>query len=138
MIAATAYTTTLWPLWVYLGAVVVLVVGMLGLSYVLGQRGHLRATGEPYESGIVSTGTARLRMSAKFYLTGMFFVIFHLETVFIFAWAIAFRELGWAGYIEMAIFIGILIVALVYLWRMGALDWGTSRRQKQLKQARKS
>jgi NADH-quinone oxidoreductase subunit A len=113
---------------VYCGAVVVLVASMLALSHILGQRHMDRATSEPYESGIVSTGSARLRLSADFYLVAMFFVIFDLEAVFIFAWAIAFREVGWAGYTEILIFIGILIAALIYLWRQGALDWGTVRR----------
>lgn len=118
-------TTTLWPLVVYSGAVIVLVTSMLALSYILGQRHQGGATGEPYESGIVSTGSARLRLSVEFYLVAMFFVIFDLEAVFLVAWAIAFRELGWVGYIEVVVFIGILLTALVYLWRQGALDWGT-------------
>jgi NADH-quinone oxidoreductase subunit A len=120
---------TLWPLLVYFIAVVALVGVMLGLSYVLGERHAERATGEPYESGILTTGSARVRFDAKFYLIAMFFVIFDLEAVFILAWAIAFRDLGWAGYVEVIIFIGVLISALVYLWRLGALDWGTSRRK---------
>jgi len=122
--ARTLYPTILWPLIAYFAAVVALAAAMVGLSYGLGQRHRERATGEPYESGIVSTGTARLRVSAQFYLVAMFFVVFDLEAAFIFAWAIAFRELGWAGYIEILIFIGVLLAALVYLWRMGALDWG--------------
>src|SRR5262245_59580896 len=97
---------------------------MLCLSYLLGQRHHERATSEPYESGIVSTGSARLRFSAKFYLIAMLFVIFDLEAVFIFAWAIAFSELGWGGYLGALIFIGVLFAALIYEWRIGALDWG--------------
>jgi NADH-quinone oxidoreductase subunit A len=121
-------TTALWPMVVYCGAVIALVASMLALSHILGQRHTDRATGEPYESGIVSTGSARLRLSADFYLVAMFFVIFDLEAVFIFAWAIAFREVGWAGYMEILVFIGILIAALIYLWRQGGLDWGTVRR----------
>jgi NADH-quinone oxidoreductase subunit A len=109
---------------VYAAAVIVLVGGMIGTSYVLGQRHRDRATGDPYESGIVSTGSARVRLSVKFYLVAMFFVIFDLEAVFLFAWAVAARELGWAGYAEALVFIGILVAALVYLWRRGALDWG--------------
>ncbi len=124
-----ANTVTLWPLLVYFGAVIVLAAGMLGISYVLGERHKERATGEPYESGILSTGSARIRLSAKFYLVAMFFVIFDLEAVFIFAWAVAWRELGWIGYIEVVVFIVILLAALIYLWRVGALDWGTSRRK---------
>ncbi|MAU00190.1 MAG: NADH-quinone oxidoreductase subunit A [Anaerolineaceae bacterium] len=121
--------TTIWPFVVYGTAVFLLVAAMLGLSYVLGERHKDRARNEPYESGITATGSARLRLSAKFYLVAMFFVIFDLEAVFIVAWAIGLMELGWAGYIEIAIFIGVLLAALVYLWRLGALDWGpqTSR-----------
>jgi NADH-quinone oxidoreductase subunit A len=111
---------------VYAAAVIVLVGGMIGTSYVLGQRHRDRATGDPYESGIVSTGSARVRLSVKFYLVAMFFVIFDLEAVFLFAWAVAARELGWAGYAEALVFIGILVAALVYLWRRGALDWGAT------------
>jgi NADH-quinone oxidoreductase subunit A len=122
-------TLTLWPLVVYFVLVIVLAASMLGISYVLGERHKERATGEPYESGILSTGSARIRLSAKFYLVAMFFVIFDLEAVFIFAWAIAWRELGWVGYIEVVVFIVILLAALIYLWRLGALDWGTSRRK---------
>ena len=96
---------------------------MLGLSYVLGQRHKGRHTDEPFESGIVSTGSARIRFDIRFYLVAMFFVIFDLESMFIFAWAIAAREVGWQGYIEILIFIGVLIAALIYLWRLGALDW---------------
>ncbi len=119
----------LWPLAVYFVAVLVIVTGMLGLSYILGQRHHDRATGEPYESGIVSTGSARMRFDAKFYLNAMFFVVFDLESVFVVAWAIALHSAGWAGYIVMSIFIGVILVALIYLWRAGALDWSPIRRR---------
>jgi NADH-quinone oxidoreductase subunit A len=97
---------------------------MLVLSYLLGQRHKERATGEPYESGIVSTGSARLRFSIKFYLVAMLFVIFDLEVAFIIAWAIAFRELGWTGYLGVLFFIGVILAALIYEWRLGVLDWG--------------
>ena len=119
----------LWPLAVYLLIVVMLVVAMLGLSFVLGQRHHNRATGTPYESGILSQGSARVRLSAKFYLVAMFFVIFDLEAVFIFAWAIAVRETGWTGYAEATSFIAVLLATLVYLWRVGALDWSQGSRR---------
>jgi NADH-quinone oxidoreductase subunit A len=125
---STAHPVLLWPLLVYFAAVILLVATMLGLSYLLGQRHDQPATGQPYESGIVSTGSARLLLSADFYLVAMFFVIFDLEAVFLFAWAVAARQVGWAGYIEVLIFIGILVAALVYLWRIGALDWGTMGR----------
>lgn len=118
----------LWSLLVYAIAVVVLVVSMIALSSVLGQRHRERATGDPYESGIVPTGTARLRLSAQFYLVGMLFVMFDIEAVLIFAWAIAAREVGWPGYAAVSVFIGILVVALLYEWRLGVLDWGKPAR----------
>ena len=117
----------LWPLGIYLALVLGLVGAMLGLSYVLGQRHHDRSTDFPYESGILSEGSARVRLSAKFYLVAMFFVIFDLEAVFLFAWAVAVRETGWAGYAEAFVFIFILLIALGYLWRVGALEWGSGR-----------
>jgi len=121
------HITVLWPWLVYSALVVLLTAGTLGITYLLGERHRDRATGVPYECGIVPTGTARLHHSARFYLMAVFFVIFDLEAVFVFAWAVSVRESGWAGYLEMLVFIGILMAALVYLWRTGALDWGPSR-----------
>lgn len=120
----------LWPLVVYAFAVVTLVAATIAVSYPLGQRHHERTTTRPYESGSPLTGPARLRISISFYLVAMFFVVFDVESIYIFAWAIAWRQLGWTGYIEVLVFIGILLTALVYLWRLGALDWGTSGRRK--------
>ena len=97
---------------------------MLGLSFVLGQRHSQPATGEPYEGGIVSAGSARLRFSSQFYLIAMLFVIFDVETIFIVSWAIAFQQLGWYGYLGMLIFVILLFVVLIYEWRNGALDFG--------------
>jgi len=116
--------SALWPLGVYFAAVVVIITAMIAISSVLGERHREKQTDEPYESGIVSTGTARVRFDVKFYLIAMFFVIFDLEAVFIFAWAVSIRENGWPGYAEMAVFIGVLTATLVYLWRIGALEWG--------------
>lgn len=118
------YLLNLWPLTVYFIAVVGLIIAMLLLSYVLGETHRGRATDEPYEAGAPITGTARQKLNPKFYLVAMFFVIFDLETIFVIAWALVARSLGWAGYIEILIFIGVLLAALVYLWRLGALDWG--------------
>ena len=104
-----------------------MVTAIVGLSALLGQRHRERATGIPYESGMLPTGSARLRFSAEFYLIAMFFVIFDLESVLVFAWAVAVRELGWAGYAEVGVFSAVLIAALAYLWRSGALNWERSR-----------
>lgn len=116
----------LWSVLVYFGAVLVVVSCMIGVSYLLGERHRERATGEPYESGIVSTGGARVKLSAHFYLVAVFFVIFALEAVFLFAWAVAVEEVGWLGYVEILVFVAILVAAWAYLWRIGALDWSPS------------
>jgi len=116
----------LWPFLLYFFLVIGLATLML-LTFLLGERHRERATGEPYESGMVITGSARLRFDVQFYLIAVFFVIFDLEALFIFAWAVGLRELGWTGYIEIAVFIGLLFVALIYLWRVGGLELTTRR-----------
>jgi len=130
MVDHTTANAALWPMAMYFAAVIIIVTVMITLSYVLGERHRERQTAEPYESGIVSTGTARVRFDVKFYLIAMFFVIFDLEAVFIFAWAVSVRETGWTGYAEMMLFIGILAAALIYLWRLGALEWAGLVRKK--------
>jgi NADH-quinone oxidoreductase subunit A len=116
--------TVLWPLLAY-GAIVFTLVGaILGLSYFLGQHHKERATNEPYEGGILSIGSARLRFSAQFYLIAMLFVIFDVETIFIFSWAVTFKELGWVGYAGVLVFALVLFIVLIYEWRNGALNFG--------------
>jgi NADH-quinone oxidoreductase subunit A len=122
---AQTLSSELWPMAVYFAAVVALVTAMIAFSFILGERHREKQTAEPYESGIVSTGTARVRFDIKFYLIAMFFVIFDLEAAFIYVWAVSLRETGWAGYLEMLLFTGVLAAALVYLWKLGALEWGT-------------
>jgi len=125
----SAPDTALWPLAVYFFVVIALVTAMLLISFFLGERHKERTTGESYESGIIPTSSARVRFDVRFYLIAVFFVIFDLEALFIFAWAVALRELGWTGYLEILIFIGILVAALVYLWRIGALELRTTRQK---------
>lgn len=96
---------------------------MYGLSFILGQRHTDRETNFPYESGIKTTGSARVRFSARFYIVAMLFVIFDLEVVFLFGWAIGAKQLGWPGYWGLLVFIAILVAGLIYEWRVGALDW---------------
>jgi NADH-quinone oxidoreductase subunit A len=134
----TALNPAIWPLAIYFLATLLLVILILAVSFVLGQRHRSRAADEIYECGLVSTGSSRVRFAAKFYLMAMFFVIFDLESVFILGWSVAVRELGWIGYFEVSIFIGILLAALFYLWRVGALDWGTLKQKKDAQKIRGS
>jgi NADH-quinone oxidoreductase subunit A len=127
-----------WPFGVYAVAVLLVTAAILVISYVLGPRHRQRTTGQPYESGSPPTGSARLRFSITFYLVAMFFVVFDVESIFLFAWAVAWHRLGWRGYIEVLIFVGFLLTALVYLWRLGALDWGTVQLQKDARRRRRA
>ncbi|MXZ43511.1 MAG: NADH-quinone oxidoreductase subunit A [Gammaproteobacteria bacterium] len=118
------------PFLLYTLAVIVILSVTLLFSWFVGSKArHGRAQDIPYESGIVPVGEAEnMRLSIEFYLVAIFFVIFDLETIFIVGWAIAFREVGWMGYIAVAIFIVMLLIALAYEWRTGALDWGIKSR----------
>jgi NADH-quinone oxidoreductase subunit A len=112
----------------YVAEIAIVLIAALVLSYVLGVRHRDKRTDVPFESGILPVGEAHIRLSAKFYLVAMFFVIFDLEAVYVFAWSVAARKVGWPGSIEIMIFLFVLAAALAYLWRVGALDWGTTRR----------
>ena len=81
----------------------------------------------PYESGIIPTGSARLRYPVPFYLVAIFFLLFDVEAAYIFSWAIAWEKLGWAGWLRISFFIAVLILALVYVWKKGGLEWGPTR-----------
>ena len=83
----------------------------------------------PYESGMDPIGDARKPLDIKFYLTAILFVIFDLELVYIFAWAVAIRDLGWAGYLGVLLFVVILLSGLIYEWRMGSLDWAAPQKR---------
>lgn len=114
----------LWPLAVYGGAVLVLVAGLMAASHFLGEGRQPLPTDAPFESGIVGIGFGHFRVPVGFYLVAMFFVVFDLEAAFLFAWAVAVRQAGWQGFAEALVFIAILLAALIYLWRLGGLDWG--------------
>jgi NADH-quinone oxidoreductase subunit A len=126
-------TSDIWPFVIYTLVVGVVLAATLIVSWFFGSKArHGGAQNVPYESGIVSVGEAEnMRLSIEFYLVAIFFVIFDLETIFIVAWAVAFEEVGWAGYVGVAIFIGILLVALVYELKSGALDWGRKSRHSE-------
>ncbi len=109
---------------IYAFLVVTIPAGTLLLSWILGSKDPDTPLTVPFESGIEVTDSARMRFPSRFYLVAMFFVIFDLEVVFIFTWAIAFRDLGWVGYVAVLIFVLILGVVLLYEWRTGALDFG--------------
>lgn len=121
----------LWSFFAYLVGTLLLVAVMVGLSYVLGERHRGWATAQPYESGMPPTGSARLRFPVRFYLIAMFFVLFDLESVYLVAWAVGVRAAGWTGFFEVVLFVALLLATLVYLARVGALDWGVGAGRRQ-------
>jgi NADH-quinone oxidoreductase subunit A len=130
--------TTVWPAVLYAVLVVLLAAAILIVSSLLGQRSRSPDRTIPYESGIRPAGPLPRRLSIEFYQVALFFVVFDLEAVFIFAWAVNARRLGWAGYAEVVVFVVVLLAGLVYLWKVGALDWGSSGRRRALGRAAKT
>jgi NADH-quinone oxidoreductase subunit A len=112
---------------IYLGVVVLLIAVLVVVTHLSGERHFQRGTGVPYESGVPITGSARLRFAADFYLVAMFFVIFDISAVYLFAWAVSARELGWPGYVAALVFMIETVAGLAYLWKKGAFDWGARR-----------
>lgn len=113
----------------YLPLVVMLAVGggfaalMLFLAAVLGPKKLSAIKAAPFECGSDPVGNARQRFAVKFYVVAILFIVFDLETVFLYPWAVQFKALGWFGFAEMAIFAATLIVGLIYVWKKGALEW---------------
>lgn len=118
----TNQVNEIWPIAAYFIILIAMLIFMMILSYFLGPKTASRAKNIPYESGIVSIDNNKTRFGNHFFLYAIFFVIFDLETIFLFAWVIAFDEVGWLGFIEASIFIFVLLAALIYLIRIGALE----------------
>ncbi len=114
------------PMFLLIGAAVTLaVLFFIGASYL---GGKLKETPEkmlPFECGSESDGGNQLKLSVKFYLTAILFVVFDIEAVFIYPWAVQFKALGWSGLFSMFTFLAVIVVALVYCWKKGALEWET-------------
>jgi NADH-quinone oxidoreductase subunit A len=98
------------------------------LSKLLGPRKPTPEKLAPYECGMPPVGDAHERMSVKFYLVAMIFLLFDIEIAFLYPWAMALRELGWAGFVQVVLFMALLLAGYVYVWRKGALDWGEEKR----------
>lgn len=108
----------------FLGLVALLNAALLiGLSELIGARRPTAAKASPYESGMIPMGGTKRRFSVQFYIVAMLFIVFDIETVFFFPWAVVYRELGLFGFVEMVVFIAILLAGLAYAWKKGALEW---------------
>ncbi|MFW5876793.1 MAG: NADH-quinone oxidoreductase subunit A [Myxococcota bacterium] len=111
------------PVFLTLLVAAVVAVGMWTLTTLAGPKNPTAEKAIPYESGSETTGAQGIRLSVKFYLTAILFVVFDIEAVFLYPWASMFRDLGWFGFAEMVMFLTVLGVTLVYAWRKGALEW---------------
>jgi NADH-quinone oxidoreductase subunit A len=123
----TSYAETYFPVLLQALIAMVIAAGMLGASYVLGKRVRNRVKDLPYECGITPVGSARERFSVKFYLVGMLFILFDIEAIFLYPWAVIYRELKLFAFVEMFIFIALVLAGFIYIWNKGALDWSQSR-----------
>ena len=111
------------PFLIHCLLVIGLTTAIISLSWLIGERKPTRAKMAPYESGMTPVGDARGRFSVQFYLVAMLFILFDVEAVFLYPWAVIFRELGLVGFVDMLVFIAILLLGLIYTWKRGALQW---------------
>ena len=111
------------PVLIYVLIVLSLIGALVTLSFVLGPSKPSRTKLAPYESGIIPDTPAHRKLSVRFYLTAMLFIIFDVEAIFFYPWAVLLHQLRWYGVIEMFVFIGILAIALAHIWRKGGFEW---------------
>jgi NADH-quinone oxidoreductase subunit A len=111
------------PLVMLLALAVFIPAVLVAIASLSGPKRPTPKKNTPFESGVDPVGDARRRFSIKFFLVALLFLIFDVEVVFVFPWAVLFRQLGWFGFIEMAVFLVILVIGLYYVWRKGALEW---------------
>src|SRR5579859_2727177 len=123
-----SYTEYYFPVLVQALLAMALAAGLLSVSFLLGKHVRNKIKDTPYESGIVPTGDARQRFSVKFYLVGMLFILFDIEAIFLYPWAVVYRQLKMFAFFEMLIFIVLILCGFFYIWKKGALDWSYSDR----------
>lgn len=122
-------TAEAYPLIAYTVITVILMTGLLTLAWWLGAKSTTPNKEMPYESGVIPTGSARTPLQIPFYLVAIFFIVFDVETAFIFTWALVWDRLGIAGLLHITFFIVALLLGLVWVWMKGGLDWGPTKEQ---------
>ncbi len=119
----TNYSEAYFPVLLQVVIAMTIAAGMLGASYLLGKRVRNSVKDMPYESGIIPVGDARQRFSVRFYLVGMVFILFDIEAIFLYPWAVVFRELKMFAFVEMLVFVVLIVAGFFFIWKKGALDW---------------
>jgi NADH-quinone oxidoreductase subunit A len=125
-----SYTELYFPVLVQALVAMGLAAGLLTASYLLGKRVRNKIKDTPYESGITPTGDARQRFSVKFYLVAMLFILFDIEAIFLYPWVVVYRELKMFAFVEMLVFVVLILSGFFYIWKKGALDWAEPDRSK--------
>src|ERR1700683_5547830 len=121
-----SYPELYFPVLVQALIAMVLAAALITISYVFGKRIRNRVKDMPYESGIVPTGDARQRFSVKFYLVAMLFILFDIEAIFLYPWAVVYREFKMTAFIEMLVCVILILSGFFYIWKKGALDWAAA------------
>jgi NADH-quinone oxidoreductase subunit A len=118
-----SYTELYFPVLVQGLLAVIIAAALIIISFAFGKKVRNKIKDTPYESGIVPTGDARSRFSVKFYLVAMLFIVFDIEAIFLYPWAVVYRDLKMFGFFEMLVFVVLILAGFFYIWKKGALDW---------------
>lgn len=130
----TTYAETWFPVLIQIVIAIAVAGAMVGLSAVLGKKVRDPVKNMPYESGMNPVGNARERFSVKFYLVAMVFIVFDIEAIFLYPWAVVYRELKLFAFFEMLLFIVLVLCGFFYIWKKGVLDWSTDEDKRQREQ----
>ena len=125
----TSYAQSYFPVLIQILIAIAVAGGMIGASAVLGRRVKDPVKSSPYESGMKPVGNARERFSVKFYLVAMVFILFDIEAIFLYPWAVIYRQLGLFAFFEMLLFIVLVLCGFFYIWKKGVLDWSAEDRR---------
>ena len=131
----TSYAETWFPVLIQILIALAVASAMIGLSALLGRRLRDPVKSSPYESGMKPIGNARERFTVKFYLVGMVFILFDIEAIFLYPWAVVYRQLKLFAFFEMLLFIVLVLCGFFYIWKKGVLDWSTDEQKRQQREA---
>ena len=133
-----SYPETWFPVLIQILIAVAVAAAMIGLSAILGQRLRDSVKSSPYESGMKPVGNARERFTVKFYLVGMVFILFDIEAIFLYPWAVVYRRLGLFGFYEMLLFIALVLTGYFYIWKKGVLNWASNASKPVRREAKRA
>ena len=134
----TTYAETWFPVLIQILIAIAVAGGMIGASAILGRRMRDPVKMSPYESGMTPVGNARERFSVKFYLVGMVFILFDIEAIFLYPWAVVYRQLRLFAFVEMLLFIVLVLCGFFYIWKKGVLDWSIDKRRNEAREKRRA